>query len=1350
MFAKLGRLAGGMSLLGIVALPACSPRGRSSGEGSVQTVTRALGISPATWRQEGPTPLTNCGVHALPFDDCTGAAQQTVVDPTNGAIYLATVNGGIFKTTDSYANTIGANPPVPVHWNPLINNGPSLSMSALAMDPTDPSTLIAGTGTYSSEGATGTQGVIYLLKNGGATVTTSNDLVGHKISAMTIRGSLALAITSDYGVFGVPAGGGAFASHNGGKNWSSILGTGGLPSNIGNGWDLVTDPSNSDRYYLAAGTGNNPDLSVPRQGGIYVGTNSGQAWVKISGFDASSGVQSKLDHAGSARLAVSPTGRLYLEIIQFNEPVYVGFTDDGGHHFTAMDLPSFPPATCDSGSSLNPVAITSVTVGAQGEALVTTSAPRCRADANGTRVRITGVQGLPTLSGDYVLIGVPDSSGHASPTELTVADTLMADGNGNPIEITAADLVGGAPPPPGTVIGTGGTLLQWEGPNGGQGDKQAIAADPSPATPNFFYISGDFTDEMVVRGDTTQGATGGIPSPQWVSIANSGTTNGTRPHVDTRHLAFDTSGNLLVTCDGGLYVRKNPQGPEDWYTLNGNAQTAEMHDVAFDPVSHGLFGGLQDNGTASISQSIGAPIPWGNLDGNDGGDVKSVAVLSTTDSGCQPVMGQPICSYRYTSPNGLNLKRHLFSSSGVELDQNNGMGTNGAFFVVPALLDTATGAAIGSEDGFFFVTPFEVNKQDSNRLLISGQRGVWESLDLGQTATLIANSPPGDCCRPSDQNGTGPTGTLAYGHPSNPDAIWVASDTGVFARFTAGAAMTKTASFPPTNDVPNRALSVVMSSANPQVAFATSEHNVFETTNGGTSWTTLTGDLAKFAQAPNQGPGLLRKIVYVPSATTGDRIFVAAGDLGQPGVFMMAVANPGVWTRVGTNLPNALAYDLDYDHDSTRDELVVGLVGGGAWTIANVTQLDRAPVSSCSPSATLPADATCHATPTPATFNAVASDPDGNPLTITLSPTGPRTLGTTAVTITSTDNQGAASACNSQLTVVDVTAPIITAPPPVSVSSCVGGQATSVGTATATDNCTTPVITGQVISQNGVALNPPVPVVNGQVNLGPGTYVIRWSASDGVNIATTTQTVTVGAGIEASQSFLLDDRSTIKTPGGGFAAVLNAGSGQTKIGQDVRSGGVVSVGPVAVQHRAIVNGSVVSASTITKDSDATITGTSTQFASVLLPALPTLPAFPTPTLGSFTVNSGTQSHGPGSYTSGTVNGGTLVLSAGDYFFQSLTINANVTVRVQPTTRIFVRNTLVFQSPLLAASGSTVQRITLGFAGTTTLSMLATFNGTLIAPTASVIFGTDTSLTFTGSFFARTLEVNPGNNLVCSP
>ncbi len=1327
--------------MGMVALSACSPRSHSSSDTSLQTVTRALGVSPAVWRAEGPAPIANCG-NSLPFSDCTGAAQQTVVDPTNGVIYLATVNGGIFKSTTTTASTIFNNPPSRMQWTPLTDDRPSLSMSALAMDPSNPQSLIAGTGQYSSFGAVGVQGLIYVLANGGTTVTTVDDpnLHGHRISALTIRGNLALATTDDNS-------GGVFCSQDGGMHWSSQLGNGGLPANIGPAWRLVADPSNANRYYVVVGnqgTGN---------AGIYLGTNSGSScasggfsWALISGIDTSSGVQFRLNNAQTARLAVSPAGRLYLEIVQSNQAVYVGYTSDQGQHFTAMDLPRFPvpQSSCGPGGA-STVSITKVTALADGRVLVTTASPRCLVSPGNSRVHISGVQGLPSIAGDYILVPFTDTNATSpSSTELTLQDPLLL------TNITATGLTGGPQPPEGTVLGTGGTLAQWEGPNNAaQGDKQAIAADP--VTPNVVYISGDDSDEMVVRGDTTQVVNGGVPTAQWVSISSNGATNGTRPHADSRHLAFDTSGNLLLVCDGGIYLRRNPRSVDAWYDLNGNLQTGEMHDVAFDPISHGLFGGLQDNGTPSIAQSIGAPIPWTEIETADGGDVKAVAVLSTTDARCQPVGGQPICSYRFTAtdpgacgPNNcFDFRLHLFNSSGVELDQNNG---NGPLYVLLPFIDNATGQPMPAGDGLFFVTPFQVNRQDSNRLVLSGQKGVWESLDLGQTVTLIGNSPAGIG---GLAHGTGPTAVFAYGHPNNPDALWVASFSGVFVRFTAGAAMTKTASFPISgqpDDGPDSAVSIVMSPYLAQTAFATSKHNVFQTTDSGDHWTNITGDLSTFNQLPNQGPGVLRAITYVPSTTRGDRIFVAAAEDGVSGVFMMAVDNPGVWTRVGTNLPSALVFDLDYD--ASRDQLVAGLVGRGAWTVPNVTQLDRAPVTACT-SATVAADATCHFAATPATFSANASDPDGNAVVITLAPSGLFPLGATPVTITSTDTQGAASTCNALLTVVDVTAPRITAPAAVSINSCADAQSINVGTATATDNCTTPAVTGQVISRNGVAINPPIPVLNGQVNLGPGTFVIRWTASDGVNTATATQTVTVAAGIEASQSFLLDDRSTIKTPGGGFAAVLNAGSGQTKVGQDVRSGGVVSVGPVAVQHRAIVNGNVVSASTVTKDTDATITGTSTRFASIALPALPTLPAFPNPTLGSFTVNSGSQSHGPGSYTSGSVNGGTLILSGGDYFFQSLTINANVTVRVQPTTRIFVRNTLGFQSPLLAASGTTLQRITLGFAGTT-LSMLATFNGTLIAPNAAVSFGSDTSLTFTGSFFARTLEVNPGNNLVCSP
>lgn len=330
----------------------------------------------------------------------------------------------------------------------------------------------------------------------------------------------------------------------------------------------------------------------------------------------------------------------------------------------------------------------------------------------------------------------------------------------------------------------------------------------------------------------------------------------------------------------------------------------------------------------------------------------------------------------------------------------------------------------------------------------------------------------------------------------------------------------------------------------------------------------------------------------------------------------------------------------------------------------------------------------------------------------------------------------------------DATVPVVTAPATFSQKICQTRAVINVGQATATDNC--PVtVTGQVVTSNGVTLPSPITITGGQVDLGLGTHTIRWTASDGFNTSPAAiRFVTVSPTIESSLSYDVQDRAQIRLPGGGFAAVLSAGTGTTHIGQDARTGAILSVGSVTIQHRAIVDGTVTSAGTITKDTDATA-GTQTQGASVFLPALPTLPAFPPATGGTFTVNSGTRNQAPGSFTSVSVNGGTLVLAAGDYFFQSLTMNANGTVRVAPTTRVFVRDNIGFLTPFRASSGTAIQAIFFGFAGSN-LSLPIRFDGTLVAPNATVSFGSGPGVTYTGSFYGRRLQVNPASALVCSP
>ncbi|UCF07358.1 MAG: hypothetical protein JSW28_06805, partial [Thermoplasmata archaeon] len=104
-----------------------------------------------TWVSQGPSPIIDGQVEHIPGNNpVVGAIHTVVAHPENpDIIWVGTVNGGIWKTTD-------ATSPSPT-WMPKTDFESSLSISALELDPNDPThnTLIAGIGRASAKAREG-------------------------------------------------------------------------------------------------------------------------------------------------------------------------------------------------------------------------------------------------------------------------------------------------------------------------------------------------------------------------------------------------------------------------------------------------------------------------------------------------------------------------------------------------------------------------------------------------------------------------------------------------------------------------------------------------------------------------------------------------------------------------------------------------------------------------------------------------------------------------------------------------------------------------------------------------------------------------------------------------------------------------------------------------------------------------------------------------------------------------------------------------------------------------------------------------------------------------------------------
>jgi hypothetical protein len=378
-------------------------------------------------------------------------------------------------------------------------------------------------------------------------------------------------------------------------------------------------------------------------------------------------------------------------------------------------------------------------------------------------------------------------------------------------------------------------------------------------------------------------------------------------HAD-QHAVAITGNTVYVGDDGGVYSR-GLNSTASFASRNAGYNTLQYYYADAGPVSGGdaIWGGLQDNGVSLLSPGASQMVsPFGG-DGTDN-------IVDHTN-GNRAVNAYVDLDMALTTNGG--------RSDGTTLAYREMTPSCFAFTYTPSPCDPAPR----------FVAPFEADPTNPHHWIAGGQY-LWDNQGKGWNTTCSASA--------CDWKIAGDTGA---GHSVTQlaiaNGIWYAAWCGScnadgFARgiLTNYGGTVHQLSLPAS--FPNRFIQgVAVQSGHPNHAyvvfngfsrrwtntFSAGEGHVFETTNGGATWTDISGESTARP---------------LPDAPGDDIVLTASGKLvvaTDIGVFI-ATAGQGAnttWSRFGT-LPNSSVNDLQLSPDGSY--LIAATHGRGLWKIA--------------------------------------------------------------------------------------------------------------------------------------------------------------------------------------------------------------------------------------------------------------------------------------------------------------------------------------------------------------------------------------------------------------------------------
>lgn len=362
--------------------------------------------------------------------------------------------------------------------------------------------------------------------------------------------------------------------------------------------------------------------------------------------------------------------------------------------------------------------------------------------------------------------------------------------------------------------------------------------------------------------------------------------------------------NNILAC--GMNMEQSHDGGHTWQTLGSSTVHVDNHAIAFDPQNPSTFYNGNDGGVY-VTTDNGQT--W-----NDIGDSIAISqIYRTTSSRQDPYVLlcglQDNSTLRYDGYNW-NFEIGGDGQACAIHPQNDyiqiGSYQNGKFFLSTDQGNTFYPLNIGTFGAWTSPVVFNPNSTDT---IYFGLRGIYASYDMGNTFTDLT---------PTDHftHGYFPGATCLSMAPSNTHILYAADNGHIIRTTNGGGTWTDITGNLPANSVAITHIAVDFN--NPMRVYVTmSGYNagqkVYVNNTGGITWANISYNL----------PNIPANCIAVDSSTNG-ALFVGT-DMGV----YYTDATMSSWTKYSTGLPNVIVNDIDINY--TNYKIRAATYGRGLW-----------------------------------------------------------------------------------------------------------------------------------------------------------------------------------------------------------------------------------------------------------------------------------------------------------------------------------------------------------------------------------------------------------------------------------